>query len=161
VLDTEAGRDGEARIRAVAARLGPRGVLMLFPEGGNFTPERRRQALRKLRRKGRSREAAAGEQLSHVLPPYPGGATAALSGNEGADVLFSAHTGLGLAAFPRQLWRDTPFGRTFVARMWLVPARERPSDPQEQARWIYAWWKRIDEWIERTAAEEEKLAATD
>jgi 1-acyl-sn-glycerol-3-phosphate acyltransferase len=161
VLDSEGGPDGEERIREVAAELGARGVLMLFPEGGNFTPERRRRALRRLRRKGRTREAAAGEQMSHVLPPYPGGAAAALAGADGADVLFSAHTGLGLAAFPRQLWHDTPIHRTFVTRMWLVPARERPSDPEEQTRWIYAWWKRIDEWIERTAAEDEKLAATD
>jgi 1-acyl-sn-glycerol-3-phosphate acyltransferase len=36
------------RIEEVAANLAPRGILVLFPEGGNFTPERRRRALRKL-----------------------------------------------------------------------------------------------------------------
>jgi len=45
VLDTSQKEECEARIEEVAAGLGRRGVLVLFPEGGNFTPERRRGAL--------------------------------------------------------------------------------------------------------------------
>lgn len=153
VLDSSDRQECIDRIEEVAANLGPRGVLLLFPEGGNFTPERRRRALRKLWRKGRRREAAAGEGMVHVLPPHPSGALAALRGAPDADVIFSAHTGLGLAAFPGEIWRNTPISRTLETRMWLAPASERPSDPDAQVRWLYDWWKRLDEWVDSRGEE--------
>jgi len=147
LLDTADREECEARIEKVTAELGPRGVLLLFPEGGNFTPERRRGALRKLWRKGRRREAVKAEEMEHVLPPRPTGALAALRSNPDADVIFAAHTGLGLAAFPRELWRDMPIERTLRTRMWLVPAAEVPTDADAQVEWLYEWWQRLDEWI--------------
>lgn len=154
LLDTANPEGCEERIEEVAAGLPPRGVLVLFPEGGNFTPERRRRALRKLWRTGRRRQAAAGQAMTHVMPPHPGGALAALRGNPGADVLFAAHTGLGLSAFPIEMWRQMPIGATLQSRMWLAPAAERPTDPDAQIEWLYGWWKRLDEWIETQGEEE-------
>ena len=148
VLDTDNREECEARIEQTAAKLRPRGALVLFPEGGNFTPERRRKALASLRRRHRPQTAAKAEDLAHVLPPRAPGALAALRGNPHADVIFAAHTGLGLAAFPRELWRDLPTGRTLRTRAWLVPASERPTDPEEQVSWLFDWWKRIDQWID-------------
>jgi 1-acyl-sn-glycerol-3-phosphate acyltransferase len=148
LLDTADREECEAQIEKITAALGPRGVLLLFPEGGNFTPERRRSALRKLWRNGRRREAAKAREMANVLPPRPTGALAALRSNPAADVIFAAHTGLGLAAFPRELWREMPIGRTLRTRMWLVPADERPTDPDSQVEWLYEWWKRVDQWIE-------------
>ncbi|MFZ1995339.1 MAG: 1-acyl-sn-glycerol-3-phosphate acyltransferase [Solirubrobacteraceae bacterium] len=153
VLDTSRREECEARIEEVAAELGDRGVLVLFPEGGNFTPERRRRAIRKLWRVGRRREAARAQRMSHVLPPRPSGALAALRGNPEADVIFAAHSGLGLAAFPIEIWHEPPLGKTFHTRMWLSPAAERPADPDEQVAWIYDWWKRLDGWIEDQGSE--------
>jgi 1-acyl-sn-glycerol-3-phosphate acyltransferase len=153
VLDTSEPEECERLITEVSSRLSPQGVLLLFPEGANYSPQRRRQALGKLRRKGQRHEAEAGEQMRHVLPPHPGGALAALRGNLDADVIFGAHTGLGLAAFPGQVWRNPPIGRTLRTRMWLVPAAERPDDPEEQVAWLYGWWKRIDEWVEQQGEE--------
>ena len=153
MLDTADPEECEARIATVAAELGPRGVLLLFPEGGNFSAKRRRRAIGKLWRKGLRREAAMAQDMSHMLPPRPGGVLAALQANPEADVVFGAHTGLGLAAFPRELWRNTPIGRTLTARMWLAPAADRPSDPDAQVEWIYEWWKRLDEWIEQQGQE--------
>jgi 1-acyl-sn-glycerol-3-phosphate acyltransferase len=160
VLDREANEECEQRIEEVAAGLGPRGTVLLFPEGGNFTPRRRRRALRSLWRKGRRRQAEAGARMSHVMPPYPGGALAALRGNPEADVIFAAHTGLGLAAFPAELWRHTPIGQTFRSRMWLATAAERPSEPDEQVKWLYAWWKRLDDWVEARGEEDPETAPT-
>jgi 1-acyl-sn-glycerol-3-phosphate acyltransferase len=153
VLDTSEKEESEARIEEVAAGLDRRGVLVLFPEGGNFTPERRRRAIRKLWRIGRQKEAAKAERMSHVLPPRPTGALAALRGNPEADVIFAAHSGLGLAAFPSEIWHKPPFGKPFNTRMWLSPAPERPLDPDAQVAWIYDWWKRLDEWIEDQGTE--------
>jgi 1-acyl-sn-glycerol-3-phosphate acyltransferase len=143
----------EQRIEEVSRGLRERGVLLLFPEGGNFTPDRRRLAIGKLRRKGMRREADKADAMEHVLPPRPSGALAALRGNPGADVIFAAHTGLGLAAFPRELWRVVPIGRTLKTRMWLWQAADRPTDPAEQAKWIYECWREIDEWV-RTQGDE-------
>jgi 1-acyl-sn-glycerol-3-phosphate acyltransferase len=148
VLDTSEKEECEARIEEVAAGLGRRGVLVLFPEGGNFTPERRRRAIRKLWRTGRQVEAAKAELMSHVLPPRPTGALAALRGNPEADVIFGAHSGLGVAAFPSEIWHEPPLGKTFNTRMWLSPAAERPIDPDARVAWIYEWWKRLDKWID-------------
>jgi 1-acyl-sn-glycerol-3-phosphate acyltransferase len=153
ILDTSDPIECEARIQTVSAELGPRGVLILFPEGANFTAERRRAALRKLLRKGLRREAAAGESMPHVLPPHPAGALAALRGCPDCDVIFSAHTGLGLAAFPGELWRQAPIGETLDTQMWLSRAAERPTDADQQVQWLYDWWKRIDEWIDSQGEE--------
>jgi len=153
VLDTADPEACEARIEEVAAGLGARGVLVLFPEGGNFTPERRRRAISKLRRTGHRTEAARADQMEHVLPPRPGGALAALRGNPGAAVVFGAHTGLGLAAFPRDVWRETPFARTFESVMWLTPVDERPTDPDALVEWLYGWWRRLDDWVEAQGEE--------
>jgi 1-acyl-sn-glycerol-3-phosphate acyltransferase len=147
MLDTSDREECETRIKQVTRELAPRGALLLFPEGGNFTPERRRSALARLRRKGQRRSARRAAEMPHVLPPRPTGSLAALQARNDADVVFAAHTGLGLAAYPRQWWRDMPIGRTLHTRMWLVPSDEIPSDPEEQVDWLYDWWKRIDDWI--------------
>ncbi len=93
------------------------------------------------------READKAEAMEHVMPPRPSGALAALRGSPNADVVFAAHSGLGLAAFPRELWRAPPIGRTLKTRMWLWPAADRPTDPDEQVEWIYECWRQIDEWV--------------
>jgi 1-acyl-sn-glycerol-3-phosphate acyltransferase len=147
VLDTSDRDECEAAIGRVSAQLGARGVLLLFPEGGNFTQERRRSALAKLRRKGHDREARRAERMTHVLPPHPIGVQCAVDANPRADVIFAAHTGLGIAASPGALWRDMPLGRTLRTRLWLVPAGEVPADADAQAQWLYDWWQRIDDWI--------------
>lgn len=159
ILDTAEPEQCEARIEEVARGLGDRGVLLLFPEGGNFTPERRRRAIRTLWRKDLRAEAAKAQEMTHVLPPRPTGALAALRGNPGADVIFAAHTGLGLAAFPRQLWHAAPIGRTLETRMWLWPAADRPAGPEEQEEWIYDCWRRIDEWVEAQGTEQDDTRA--
>ena len=160
MLDTSDRAQCEARIKEVTARLEQRGILVLFPEGDNFTSERRSRALRKLWRKGRRREAGEAQQMSHVMPPQPTGALAALGANPDLDVIFGAHTGLGLAAFPKDIWRSTPIGRTLKARMWIAPASERPRDADEQVAWLYEWWARIDQWVE-DKGEEPRGAAKD
>lgn len=155
MLDTSDREQCEVEIKRVCSRLGPRGALLLFPEGGNFTPERRRSALQRLRQRGRRRFAQKAEHMPHVLPPQPTGALSALSANPATDVVFAAHTGLGLAAYPRELWRHMPIDRTLVTRMWLVKAQDVPDSTDERISWLYDWWKRIDEWITAHANEDE------
>jgi len=147
MLDRSEREESEDIIERITTELGPRGALLLFPEGGNFTPERRRSALLRLRRRGRERSAEQAEGMTHVLPPQPSGALAALRARE-TDIVFVAHTGLGLAAYPGQFWREMPIGQTMHTRMWFVPASELPTDDDERIAWLYDWWKRIDGWID-------------
>jgi hypothetical protein len=153
VLDTDDRQACEAGIAATTDRLGTRGVLLLYPEGGNFSPARRRHAERRLREKGNTEAADTAATLNRVLPPRPLGALAALQARPDADVVFAAHTGLGLAAYPRELYREMPIGRTLTMRRWLVPRAEIPLDPDEQIEWLTDWWRRIDQWIDAQGTE--------
>ena len=147
-LDLDDPEECEQRIARTSAALGRKGALLIFPEGANFTPQRRRRALSSLRRRGESAAAHAGERMKHVLPPRPSGTWTALRANPSIGVVFAAHTGLGLAAYPWQIWRNLPVGRTLRTRMWLVPRSEIPSGEDEVAGWLNEWWSRIDDWID-------------
>ena len=160
MLDTSDRDQCAVVIERVTARLGRRGALLLFPEGGNYTPERKRSMLRRLWLKGRQRSVAKAERMPHLLPPQPTGALAALRANPHADVVFAAHTGLGLAAYPLDIWRDMPIGRALHTRMWLVRAHDVPDSPDDQITWLYDWWKRIDDWIDRESPDEHVPAET-
>lgn len=153
VLDTDDRVQCEERIVRAAEALGRRGALLLFPEGGNYSKERRRAALRSLRRHGHRRAAERGEQMHHVLPPRLSGALTALDAAPEAPVVFAAHTGLGLAAYPREIWREMPVNRTLHTCMWLVPPDEIPTDRDGRGMWLNDWWKRIDDWIEAHGTE--------
>jgi 1-acyl-sn-glycerol-3-phosphate acyltransferase len=148
ILDVDDREECEVRIRDTAGALGRRGALLLFPEGGNFTPERRRAVLSSLRRREGRRAAERAETMRHVLPPRPSGARAALRANPDAIVVFAAHTGLGLAAYPLEIWRDIPLERELHTRMWVVPRRDVPEGEAEQLAWLTEWWQRVDAWID-------------
>ncbi len=152
VID-KANRDAsETLIERLAADLPPGGALLLYPEGGNFTVKRRRSALASLRRKGRHRAAESAERLDHLLPPRPTGVLAALRGNPEATVLFVAHTGLGLAAYPRQIYREMPIAGTLRFRLWRVDRDEIPATDEGQVEWLNRWWELIDAWIAEVSA---------
>jgi hypothetical protein len=31
--------------------------------------------------------------------------------------------------------------------MWLEKAADRPDNPDAQVRWLFEWWRRLDDWI--------------
>jgi Acyltransferase len=157
MLNTSDREQSEELIAQITSNLGPRGLLLLFPEGGNFTPQRRASGILHLRRLGKHGSAAQAQRMPHVLPPRPSGTLAALRASRGADVVFAAHTGLGRAASPGQFWRDMPIGRTFYTQMWLVRASEVPVTDEERVAWLYEWWERIDKWIDSRSRENEKV----
>ena len=131
--------DDPDEIHAAARDLPHNGALLLFPEGGNFTPERREAAIGWLHRNGQTERAAWAQRLRHVIAPRPRGALAALSGARGADVIFAAHRGLGLREIPRD--------RTIEFRLWHVPAADLPDGDAARTEWLDGWWERIDAWV--------------
>ncbi|MDP8955657.1 MAG: 1-acyl-sn-glycerol-3-phosphate acyltransferase [Actinomycetota bacterium] len=140
--------DAEREIANLSRDLGERDAVVLFPEGVNFSKRRRDRAIARLRRKGLHEEADLAERMRHVLPPYTGGAIAAMSAARDADVIFVAHTGLeDLSALPT-LWRNVPLERPLRVRYWRVQCTDIPAGAEAQNDWLYDWWGRVDRWIE-------------
>ena len=121
---------------------------MIFPEGGNFTPNRWRRGIRRLEEARRFREAERARRMANLLPPRSGGAFAAIDAAPTADVIFVAHTGLDDLITVGDVWRALPMEQVILAKWWRVPAAEVPRERDEVVRWLYDWWERIDAWID-------------
>jgi 1-acyl-sn-glycerol-3-phosphate acyltransferase len=142
-------RQQAEQVRRLAAGLGNRDVLLLFPEGGNWTPLRRRRGIERLRRRGRADLAERAAAMPNLLPPRTGGAFAAIGACPAADVIFVAHTGLDKLFSVRDVWHSLLTDVTVHARWWRVPAVAVPraADRETQVAWLYDWWERLDAWI--------------
>ncbi|TMR35708.1 hypothetical protein ETD85_13205 [Nonomuraea zeae] len=134
-------------IRRLSATMSDEDALVIFPEGGNFTPRRRRLAIRRLEEKGLAEEAERARGMDHLLPPHPNGAITAIEACPSADVIFVAHTGLDDLITIGDVWRKLPFSARITAKWWRVPAAEVPREREDRIRWLYDHWERIDAWI--------------
>jgi 1-acyl-sn-glycerol-3-phosphate acyltransferase len=140
------GGDIEGEIAAMASTLAGDGAVLIFPEGGNFSPERRRRSIRRLERGGHDDEAAQARDMEHVAAPRPGGALTALDAAQDADAVFVGH--VGIPAGVANLWRQLLAPRTVRLRMWHVAAEDIPAGRDEQIDWLFACWARLDEWVD-------------
>jgi hypothetical protein len=156
-----AGTSGAAgQIRRLAAGLDACGALVIFPEGGNWTPPRWRRAIDRLRRRGHKELADRAATMPNVLPPRPAGTLAALAACPDADVIFVAHTGLDRLVSVRDVWRSLLVDVEVRARWWQVPSADVPrADREAQVAWLYDWWDRIDAWITAQNAAISRLQA--
>lgn len=148
------GEDLEAQIAALASDLDRDDAFVIFPEGGNFTQERRDRAIERLDGLGLHAMARRAETMIHVLAPRPGGVLAALDAAPEADVVMVAHTGLDHLLTVRDLWRELPMDKRLVMRWWQVPREEIPHGREERIAWLYDWWQCIDEWVEQHRPED-------
>jgi SAM-dependent methyltransferase len=151
-------RDRSLRVISELASATPHdGAFVLFPEGRDFTAKLRTRAIASLRGKGFTRYADKAEKMLRVLPPRHGGVLAAVNAAPEADVIFVAHTVLEDVGPFAELWRRIPFERPVAARYWRVPAAEVPGEEEALIEWLYAWWGRIDEWIDDKIHPEDRL----
>lgn len=132
----------------LATGLGSEDAFVIFPEGGNFSPTRRRSRIARLRAAGREALAERAEALEHVMAPQPGGVHVALAAAPDADVVFVAHTGLDQLVTINDIWRSLPMDKGITMRAWRVPRAEIPGNRDAQASWLFDWFARIDAWIE-------------
>jgi 1-acyl-sn-glycerol-3-phosphate acyltransferase len=149
-----AGDDLESQISALAANLDENDAFVIFPEGGNFTPQRRTKGIERLRKLGMEKMAARAEAMTNVLAPRPGGFLAALEAAPDADVVLVAHTGLDHMLTVGDVWRELPMDKQIIMRWWTVSAHEIPADRDARIDWLFDWWERIDSWIEENRPEE-------
>jgi 1-acyl-sn-glycerol-3-phosphate acyltransferase len=141
------GGEMAQRVHEVARELGEEDALLIFPEGGNFTEDRRLRAIDRLRGKGMVDQARRAEQMRHVLPPRPGGVMAALEAAPHADVVFVAHTGLEHLSTAADLWDGLPMDSVVRLRWWFLPAEEVPREAAVQEQWLYEQWAELDAWV--------------
>jgi 1-acyl-sn-glycerol-3-phosphate acyltransferase len=148
------GMNLEDEIAELAHDLDENDAFVIFPEGGNFTPERRERAIARLRKLGFERMARRAERMRHVLAPKPGGLLAALDAAPTADVVLVAHTGLDHMLTVRDVWRELPMDKQIIMRWWSVPREEIPHGEDAQIEWLFGWWERIDAWVEQNRPEQ-------
>jgi 1-acyl-sn-glycerol-3-phosphate acyltransferase len=137
------------QIRRLASGLDRLGALVIFPEGGNWTPGRWLRGIRRLEQQGRGDLAARARRMPNLLPPRAGGALTAITACPDADVIFVAHAGLDRLVTVADIWRSLQLNPVIRAKWWRVPSGEVPrdADPEAQLKWLFDWWARIDEWI--------------
>src|SRR6266567_606856 len=121
--------------------------------GASRTPGRWDRAIQRLERVGRRDLAARARQMPNLLAPRSGGAFTAIEACPSADVIFVAHAGLDRLVTVADVWRNLQVNQTIVAKWWRVPVDQVPRgiDHEAQLRWLYDWWKAIDEWISRNS----------
>lgn len=144
----ERGARVEKEIARLATGLDANDGFVIFPEGGNFTPQRRARAIESLRQRGHARMADRAEELRHVLAPKPGGVLAAMDAAPDADILMVAHTGLDHMLTVADVWRELPMDKAIIMQWWRVPREDIPSGRDAQIDWLYDWWEHIDDWID-------------
>ena len=136
-------------IRRLAGGLDRDGALVIFPEGGNWSPGRWQGGIQRLRRKGRPDLAARASEMPNVLPPRTGGVLAAIEACPDGDVIFVAHAGLDTLVSVGDIWRELPMDQVVRAKWWRVPYDQVPREAgrEAQVKWLYDWWQLIDGWI--------------
>ncbi|NUR09874.1 MAG: lysophospholipid acyltransferase family protein [Nocardioidaceae bacterium] len=151
-VSPNSGRRGsdalERQVGELACNLDENDAFVIFPEGGNFTPQRRERAIAKLHRLGLHGMARRAERMQNVLAPRPGGLIAALDAAPEADVILVAHTGLDHLLTIGDIWRELPMDKQIIMRWWRVPRAEIPEGRDDRIDWLFDWWERIDAWID-------------
>lgn len=122
-------------------------VMIIFPEGGNWTPGRWESAIERLESRGRADLAARATQMTHVLPPRSAGAVSALQARDDLTVVFVVHVGLEDLYSLKEIWQKVPLRRKVQATYWSVPKGEIPAEPAEMSAWLFDQWETVDQWI--------------
>lgn len=145
-----AGDDTTDLVAASAARLARGDALLLFPEGGNWTPRRQRRAVRRLWGSGERRAARQAAARPEVLPPRPAGTAAALEVRSDVDLVVVAHAGLDTVTSVRRVWTAIPVADTPMRVGWW-----RLVGGDEVADWLNEQWADVARWVTASSGHEE------
>ena len=141
-----------ARLTDLATRMEDNDAILMFPEGGNWTPGRHRQAIARLTGAGRRRAASDAASNPHVLPPHATGVLACLAGRGDLNVAVVAHTGLEDLVSLASIWRAVPVSEPMTVRWWYEPARALPRGAARRRDWLRLQWAIVDSWIDARKA---------
>jgi 1-acyl-sn-glycerol-3-phosphate acyltransferase len=142
---------GEAAVRAIgdlAATLGRDDALVIFPEGGNFTPGRRTRAIEKLRASGLDQYAARASQMRQLLPPKPAGVLAAVESAPDSVIVLVGHSGLDGMDSIGDVWAGLRMDITVRTKTWVYPVEDLPTERRPLEVWLYDRWEVMNTWLE-------------
>ena len=142
------GNDTVEAIADLAADMTSTDAFVIFPEGANFTAQRRLRAIDRLRAAGHVEAAERAAALRNVMPPRPAGSLAAMSACPSADLVFVAHTGLDSIATIGDLWTAIPDHKTLELAWRVVPAEQIPPTDAARVEMMFRAWEAIDRWID-------------
>jgi 1-acyl-sn-glycerol-3-phosphate acyltransferase len=141
------------RLATLAQTMRSDDAILLFPEGGNWTPGRHSRAIARLMHAGRRQAAVDAAENRNVLPPQPTGMLACMSGRPDLSVAVVAHTGLEDLVGPALIWRAVPVrARPMIVRWWFQPARSLPATEIGRREWLRLQWALVDSWIDARKA---------
>ena len=150
-IDRQAPRK-KAEVEAIARlahHLDARSVVLIYPEGTRFSPERRLRALGSLREKGLTALVAIAENFRAVLPPQLGGPLALIDAAPGVDLVLLEHSGFEGARTFTSFWSGELVGRMIRARVRRIPAASIPAADRDL--WLFETWAETDRWISVSA----------
>jgi 1-acyl-sn-glycerol-3-phosphate acyltransferase len=140
---TDAAAEVE-QVRALGVGLGENEGVLIYPEGTRFTPEKRERAIEILRRRFPHLVERA-EALRGVLAPRLAGVLALLEA--GTDVVVCAHVGFDGLSHVKRLWQGGLVGQKIRVAFWRIAARDIPAGEVERTDWVFAQWRRVDDWV--------------
>jgi 1-acyl-sn-glycerol-3-phosphate acyltransferase len=138
------GGDTEVEIAAMTEDVGEDGAVLIFPEGANLTPERRKRAIERLEEAGHEQQAAWAAAMRHVLPPRPGGTLASMEAAPHARVFVIGHVGVPVGF--SEMWERLPDRQTIELRVWALEGA--PEDHVGRIDWLFGVWRNLDDWVE-------------
>jgi len=140
---TDAAAEVE-RVRELGVDLGERDGVLIYPEGTRFSEEKRERVIELLRSRFPQLVERA-EALRGVLAPRQAGVLALLEA--GTDVVVCAHVGLDGLSHVKRVWRGGLVGVTIKVAFWRIPAVEIPTGDEARIDWLFAQWRRVDDWV--------------
>jgi 1-acyl-sn-glycerol-3-phosphate acyltransferase len=150
-------KPGEAAVTAIgelAETLGEHDALVIFPEGGNFTPARWERAIDKLRAMGLEQYAARAADMKRLLPPKPAGVLAAIAGAPDAAIVLVGHAGLERMDTVADVWAGMRMDITVRTRTWTYLVSELPTGRSGLETWLYDGWEEMNAWLDGAATDD-------
>lgn len=135
----------------IAENLGPEGVVIIYPEGTRYTPEKHAKRLEGIATNNPELIDRA-RSFQNVLPPHLGGSLALLSRKTDHDVAFCAHVGIEGAGKMSDWVGGALLDRTIRIRFVRVASESVPTDDAARIDWLYQHWQEVDSWIEAQKA---------
>ena len=146
------GGNTEVEIAAMSTGLGERDAVLIFPEGGNVTAERRRRAIQRLLHRGHHRQAqvrrrcgtSAHRDRAARWPRWRARPTPTSS---------SSPTTASLTRWARR-GASCRIRHRSTSSSGCVRADELPEGQDARIDWLFDWWKRLDAWVEEKSSRE-------
>lgn len=142
-----AGDDRTKGVATLAASLSSKDAMLIFPEGRNWTPDRRDDQVDRLMERGEVERAERAAERPWVLEPRSRGVAVIREHAPHADVMVIAHTGLEMLAGPSAVIKAVPFRNRLLIRGVTHRSEDVPTDPDEVAAWLDRQWSEVNDWV--------------